>query len=127
MLDLKDKIVDDIIKNMDGFRKRNMKKVKKNGVKVRFLFEEELLIFRLFMEDMLELKVFVDCDDKFYYNCLKYYKDCVLVFLVYINFDEYIKELNEECDILNKDLNKVLKDIEKCFENKKVYNKWDNL
>ena len=39
--------------------------------------------------------------------------------LAYINFDEYIKELNEERDILNKDLNKALKDIEKRPENKK--------
>ena len=36
----------------------------------------------------------------------------MLVPLAYINFDEYIKELNEERDILNKDLNKALKDIE---------------
>ncbi|MGT2397790.1 hypothetical protein ACVPOR_05180 [Staphylococcus aureus] len=32
MLNLKDKTADDIIKNMDGLRKRNTKKVKKNGV-----------------------------------------------------------------------------------------------
>lgn len=44
VLDLKDKTADDIIKNMDGLRKRNTKKVKKNGVKVRYLSEEELPI-----------------------------------------------------------------------------------
>ncbi|MGT0244157.1 peptidoglycan bridge formation glycyltransferase FemA/FemB family protein [Staphylococcus aureus] len=59
-------------------------------------------------------------------NSLKYYKDRVLVPLAYINFDEYIKELNEERDILNKDLNKALKDIEKRPENKKAHNKRDN-
>ncbi|MGT2610608.1 peptidoglycan bridge formation glycyltransferase FemA/FemB family protein [Staphylococcus aureus] len=47
--------------------------------------------------------------------------------LAYINFDEYIKKLNEERDILNKDLNKALKDIEKRPENKKAHNKRDNL
>ena len=94
-------------------------KVKKNGVKVRYLSEEELPIFRSFMEDTSESKAFADRDDKFYYNRLKYYKDRVLVPLAYINFDEYIKELNEERDILNKDLNKALKDIEKRPENKK--------
>ncbi|MGT2341615.1 peptidoglycan bridge formation glycyltransferase FemA/FemB family protein [Staphylococcus aureus] len=72
-------------------------------------------------------KAFADRDDKFYYNRLKYYKDRVLVPLAYINFDEYIKELNEERDILNKDLNKALKDIEKRPENKKAHNKRDNL
>lgn len=100
-------------------RKRTTKKVKKNGVKVRYLSEEELPIFRSFMEDTSESKAFADRDDKFYYNRLKYYKDRVLVPLAYINFDEYIKELNEERDILNKDLNKALKDIEKRPENKK--------
>ncbi|MCD0938217.1 glycine glycyltransferase FemA, partial [Staphylococcus aureus] len=92
VLDLKDKTADDIIKNMDGLRKRNTKKVKKNGVKVRYLSEEELPIFRSFMEDTSESKAFADRDDKFYYNRLKYYKDRVLVPLAYINFDEYIKE-----------------------------------
>lgn len=71
------------------------------------------------MEDTSESKAFADRDDKFYYNRLKYYKERVLVPLAYINFDEYIKELNEERDILNKDLNKALKDIEKRPENKK--------
>ncbi|MGT2397791.1 peptidoglycan bridge formation glycyltransferase FemA/FemB family protein [Staphylococcus aureus] len=55
------------------------------------------------MEDTSESKAFADRDDKFYYNRLKYYKDRVLVPLAYINFDEYIKELNEERDILNKE------------------------
>ncbi|MFG6183246.1 glycine glycyltransferase FemA, partial [Staphylococcus aureus] len=100
---------------------------KKNGVKVRYLSEEELPIFISFMEDTSESKAFADRDDKFYYNRLKYYKDRVLVPLAYINFDEYIKELNEERDILNKDLNKALKDIEKRPENKKAHNKRDNL
>lgn len=112
---------------MDGLRKCNIKKVKKNGVKVCFLFEEELFIFRLFMEDIFEIKDFVDREDSFYYNRFKYYKDCVLVLLVYINFDEYIEELNNERNVFNKDYNKVLKDIEKCLENKKVYNKKENL
>ena len=59
-------------------------KVKKNGVKVRYLSEEELPIFRSFMEDTSESKAFADRDDKFYYNRLKYYKrPCVSAFSVY--------------------------------------------
>ncbi len=71
------------------------------------------------MEDTSESKAFADRDDKFYYNRLKYYKDMCWSALAYINFDEYIKELNEERDILNKELNKALKDIEKRPEIKK--------
>ena len=39
------------------------------------------------------------------------FKD-VLVPLAYIKFDEYIEELQNERETLNKDVNKALKDIE---------------
>ncbi|OUJ19622.1 hypothetical protein CBI45_13580, partial [Corynebacterium kefirresidentii] len=51
VLDLKNKTSKDILNGMDSLRKRNTKKVQKNGVKVKFLSEEELPIFRSFMED----------------------------------------------------------------------------
>ena len=79
------------------------------------------------MEDTTETKEFADRDDSFYYNRFKHFKDRVLVPLAYIDFDEYIEELNNERDVLNKDLNKALKDIEKRPDNKKAYNKKDNL
>ena len=41
---------------MDSLRKRNTKKFK-NGVKVKFLSEEELPIFRSFMEDTTEKRI----------------------------------------------------------------------
>lgn len=75
------------------------------------------------MEDTTETKEFADRDDSFYYNRFKHFKDRVLVPLAYIDFDEYIEELNNERDVLNKDLNKALKDIEKRPDNKKAYNK----
>ena len=127
VLNLANKSANDVLKNMDGLRKRNTKKVKKNGVKVRFLSEEELPIFRSFMEDTSETKDFADREDSFYYNRFKHYKDRVLVPLAYINFDEYIEELNNERNVLNKDYNKALKDIEKRPENKKAHNKKENL
>lgn len=98
---------------MDSLRKRNTKKVQKNGVKVRFLGEDELPIFRSFMEDTSETKDFDDRDDDFYYNRLRYYKDRVLVPLAYMDFDEYITELKAEREVLSKDINKAVKDIEK--------------
>ena len=48
------------------------------------------------MEDTSETKDFADREDSFYYNRFKHYKDRVLVPLAYINFDEYIEELNNE-------------------------------
>ena len=127
VLDLVGKTAKDVLNGMDSLRKRNTKKVQKNGVKVRFLGEDELPIFRSFMEDTSETKDFDDRDDDFYYNRLRYYKDRVLVPLAYMDFNEYIEELQSEREVLSKDINKAVKDIEKRPENKKAYNKKDNL
>ncbi|GGG85530.1 aminoacyltransferase [Staphylococcus pragensis] len=127
VLDLKNKSAKDVLNGMDSLRKRNTKKVQKNGVKVRFLTEDELPIFRSFMEDTSETKDFADREDTFYYHRYKHFKDRVLVPLAYIKFDEYLEELQNERETLTKDLNKALKDIEKRPENKKAHNKKANL
>lgn len=123
VLDLKDKTSKDILKGMDSLRKRNTKKVQKMVLKfvsypkMNYLFSDHL------WKILLKRKEFADRDDSFYYNRFKHFKDRVLVPLAYIDFDEYIEELNNERDVLNKDLNKALKDIEKRPDNKKAYNK----
>ncbi|UXR79189.1 MULTISPECIES: aminoacyltransferase [unclassified Staphylococcus] len=127
ILDLKDKTAKDVLNNMDSLRKRNTKKVQKNGVKVRFLNEDELPIFRSFMEQTSETKDFVDREDAFYYHRMKHYKDRVLVPLAYINFEEYIAELEVEEKQLQKEINKAEKDIAKRPENQKAVNKKQNL
>ncbi|UXR70857.1 aminoacyltransferase [Staphylococcus sp. IVB6240] len=127
VLDLKDKTSKDILNNMDNLRKRNTKKVQKNGVKVRYLKEDELPIFRSFMAQTSETKDFIDREDDFYYNRMKHYKDRVLVPLAYINFDDYIAELQVEEKQFHKEINKAEKDIEKRPENKKALNKKQNL
>ncbi|EKU47097.1 aminoacyltransferase [Staphylococcus massiliensis] len=127
VLDLKDKTDKDVLKGMDSLRKRNTKKVAKNGVKVRFLKEDELDIFRSFMEQTAETKAFDDRDDDFYYDRMKHYGDRVLVPLAYINFDEYIEELTKEEAGFHKEIAKAEKDIEKRPDNKKSHNKKANL
>ncbi|BCU52252.1 aminoacyltransferase FemA [Staphylococcus auricularis] len=127
VLDLRDKTAKDVLNDMDSLRKRNIKKVKKNGVKVKYLSEEELPLFRSFMEDTSESKNFIDREDSFYYNRYKYYKDRVLVPMAYIDFDEYLKELHQEHDDLTKEINKAEKDLEKRPDNKKSLNKKENL
>ena len=127
VLYLRDKTAKDVLNDMDSLRKRNIKKVKKNGVKVKYLSEEELPLFRSFMEDTSESKNFIDREDSFYYNRYKYYKDRVLVPMAYIDFDEYLKELHQEHDDLTKEINKAEKDLEKRPDNKKSLNKKENL
>ena len=65
VLDLKDKTADDIIKIWMDLEKETRKKLKRMVLKVRYLSEEELPIFRSFMEDTSESKAFADRDDKF--------------------------------------------------------------
>lgn len=127
VLDLKDKTPQDVLKGMDSLRKRNTKKVKRNGVKVRFLGEDEMHIFRKFMEDTAEAKDFDDREDDFYYHRLKHYKDRVLVPMAYIDFEEYINELNAEQKNLEKEINKAEKDLNKNPENQKAARKKENL
>lgn len=127
VLDLKDKTEKDVLKGMDSLRKRNTKKVKKNGVKVKMLTMDELPIFRSFMEETSEKKDFDDREDSFYYDRMKYFKDRVLVPLAYINFDEYLEELHAERRVLEKDIHKAEKEIKKKPELQKPKNKKENL
>ncbi len=127
VLDVENKTSKDILNQMDNLRKRNTKKVQKNGVKVRYLNEDELHIFRSFMEDTSETKDFVDRDDDFYYHRMKYYKDRVRVPLAYIDFNAYLAELNVEAQGFKKEIAKADKDINKRPENQKAINKKKNL
>lgn len=60
------------------------------GVKVRFFSKDE---FDLFLDLYWEIEVrigFVFKIDDYFYNFIEYYGDKVLVFLVYIDLNEYI-------------------------------------
>ncbi|ARJ51814.1 aminoacyltransferase [Staphylococcus lutrae] len=127
VLDVEGKTANDILNQMDNLRKRNTKKVQKNGVKIRFLDENDLHIFRSFMEDTSETKDFVDREDDFYYHRLKHYKDRVLVPLAYIDFEAYIPELQSEKQALNKQIAKTEKELTKHPDHSKALNKKKNL
>lgn len=116
-----------ILNDMDSLRKRNIKKALKNGMRMRFLELDELNIFRDFMNQTSEMKDFFDRDDSFYYERKKYYKDKVLVPLVYIELDEYNAVTEKELKKLEADLAKAHKELEKDNVNiEKVQRKIDN-
>jgi len=123
ILDLTDKDDKAVLQNMDSLRKRNTKKVLKNGVKVRFLKEDEIHLFRQFMKDTSGKKAFLDRDDQFYSDRMKYFGDRVLVPLAYIDFNTYIPELETERDKLDKEITKAEQDLIKKPDNKKALNK----
>ncbi|MCE4956983.1 aminoacyltransferase [Macrococcoides caseolyticum] len=90
----------EVLNNMDSLRKRNIKKVIKNGIKVRDLSIDELHIFRQFMNDTSGKKEFVDRNDEFYRSRLEHFGDRVRMPLAYIDFTTYIPELmTEEQDV----------------------------
>ena len=126
VLDLEGMDEKSLIKNMDNLRKRNTKKVQKNGVKVRFLTKDEMPIFRRFMEDTTEKKDFDDRGDDFYYNRLKYF-DNVKIPLAYIDFETYIPQLEKDFEEHNKEIEKAEKELEKKPDNQKAINKINNL
>ncbi|ULG70951.1 aminoacyltransferase [Macrococcus brunensis] len=96
VLDLEGKDSKTVLKDMDSLRKRNIKKVIKNGIKVRYLTEDEMPIFRQFMADTSSKKEFQDRDDSFYKLRLRHFGDRALMPLAYIDFTEYIPQLEEE-------------------------------
>ncbi|WP_414048112.1 aminoacyltransferase [Macrococcus equi] len=113
----------EVLKNMDSLRKRNIKKVIKNGIKVRDLSIDELPIFRQFMNDTSGKKEFVDRDDSFYRNRLEHFGDRVRMPLAYIDFTTYIPQLKtEEKDVLAQ-ISKAQSELEKQPEAKK----WRNI
>ena len=127
VLDVEGKDEKTILNNMDSLRKRNVKKALKNGMQIRFLELDELDIFRDFMNQTSEMKDFFDRDDTFYYERKKYFKDKVLVPLVYIELDEYNAVTEKELNKLEKDLEKAHKDLEKDNANiEKVQRKIEN-
>ncbi|TDM13298.1 aminoacyltransferase [Macrococcus lamae] len=123
VLDLTGKDDKTVLKDMDSLRKRNIKKVVKNGVKVRFLDSDEIHLFRQFMKDTSGKKEFVDRDDKFYTDRMKHFGDRVLVPLAYIDFTTYIPELEAEQEKLNQEIEKADQEINKKPDNKKAVNK----
>lgn len=122
VLDLSGKDEESVLKDMDHLRKRNIKKVLKNGVKVKFLTKDELHIFRNFMRDTSEMKDFFDREDAFYTNRMDYYGEHVLAPMAYIDFKAYIPELTSEQVQLEKNIAKYNKEIEKKPDQKKYVN-----
>ncbi|MGV2875325.1 aminoacyltransferase [Macrococcus capreoli] len=113
----------EVLNNMDSLRKRNIKKVIKNGIKVRDLSLDELHIFRQFMNDTSEKKEFVDRDDTFYEQRLKYFGDRVRMPLAYIDFTTYIPELKQE----EQDVQSQIKKAQEELEKKPDAKKWKNV
>lgn len=112
-----------VLNNMDSLRKRNIKKVIKNGIKVRDLSIDEMHLFRQFMDDTSGKKDFVDREDTFYKNRLQYFGDRVKMPLAYIDFTTYIPELIAEEKEVQSQIDKANDELTK----KPDMKKWKNI
>jgi peptidoglycan pentaglycine glycine transferase (the second and third glycine) len=127
VLDLKDKTPKELLDNMDSLRKRNIKKAEKHGLNIKFLDVEDIDVFRKFMKDTSEMKSFVDRDDEFYISRKKYFKDKVLIPLVYVDLEDYTVTTRKDKEKIEKNIEKAKKAVEKAPENDKQQKKIINL
>lgn len=127
VLDLKGKTPDELLNDMDSLRKRNIKKAEKHGLGVKFLDLDDIDIFRKFMRDTSEMKSFIDRDDEFYISRKKYFKDKVLIPLVYVDLEDYTETTRKDKEKLEKNIEKARKAVEKDPSNEKQQNKIINL
>lgn len=126
ILDLKDKTEEEVFKNFDQLRKRNIKKAEKDGIKVKYLGLEDIDIFTKFMDETSEMKEFFDRGSEFYKVRKKYFKDNVMIPLAYVDLDEYVETLEKDVSKMQKDLNKAEKQSGRNPDNKKAQNKVKN-
>lgn len=123
ILNTEGKTEKEVLNSMDSLRKRNIKKVIKNGIKVRDLSIDELHIFRKFMNDTSGKKEFVDRDDAFYKSRMEHFGDRVRMPLAYIDFTTYIPELIAEEVEVQAQITKAHEELEKKPDAKK----WKNI
>lgn len=116
----------ELVKSFDSQRKRNIKKARKYGVKVRFLDVDELDIFlKLYFDTSERQGFFTHPDPVEYFTQFKLtYGDKLLVPLAYIELDRYVANLSDELT----DLKGRYEEMEaKDNKNEKTLNKMNEL
>lgn len=113
---------DELVKSFDNLRRRNIRKAKRFGVKVRFLEVDEMDIFvDMYLHTAERQDFFVNEDpEKYFKQFKKAYGDKVLVPLAYIELDQFIDQTEKEIDKLEKQKEKQ---EQKENQNKKTLNK----
>ncbi len=120
---LKDKTESAILKGMRQLTRRSIKKVDKEGIKVRTLDLEELKIFTDMLEHTAQRCNFASRPYEFYYNQTKAFGDDCKVLLAYMDVEEFQANLEKEIKNANKKLDDVNKRLEQDPENEKNKNK----
>ena len=104
VLDLEGKSEKQVFDDMDNLRRRNIKKAEKHGLHIKYLDLDNIDIFRKFMKDTSEMKEFFDRDDSFYIERKKYFKDQVLIPMVYVDLEDYNASTAKDKEKLEKNI-----------------------
>ena len=127
VLDLTDKGEKQVFDDMDNLRRRNIKKAEKHGLHIKYLDLDNIDIFRKFMKDTSEMKSFFDRDDSFYIDRKKYFKDQVLIPMVYVDLEDYTESIANDKTKMQKNIDKAQKALDRDPDNEKNQNKIKNL
>ena len=127
VLDLAGKDKKTAFDEMDTLRKRNIKKAEKHGLHIKYLDIDNIDIFRKFMKDTSEMKSFYDRDDSFYIDRKRYFKDQVMIPMVYVDLEDYNESIAQDKKKMEKSIEKAERALERDPDNEKNQNKIKNL
>lgn len=127
VLDLAGKDKKTVFDEMDTLRKRNIKKAEKHGLHIKYLDIDNIEIFRKFMKDTSEMKSFYDRDDSFYIDRKRYFKDQVMIPMVYVDLEDYNESIAQDKKKMEKSIEKAERALERDPDNEKNQNKIKNL
>lgn len=127
VLNLAGKDKKEVFDDMDNLRRRNIKKAEKHGLHIKYLDLDNIDIFRKFMKDTSEMKEFFDRDDSFYIDRKRYFKDQVMIPMVYVDLEDYNASIAKEKAKMEKNIDKAERALERDPDNEKNQNKVKNL
>ncbi|HEC2209924.1 TPA: aminoacyltransferase [Staphylococcus delphini] len=127
VLDLSNKSIDDLLKNMSYQTRRNIKKTEEMGVQVKTLpIEQTDRFFELFK--MAEEKHGFSFRDKKYFEKMqRVYKDNGMLKIAFINLDDYLRKIEEELVESKTQLDELKKVLSINPNSKKSKNKYKQI
>lgn len=127
VLDLAGKDKKTVFDEMDTLRKRNIKKAEKHGLHIKYLDIDNIEIFSKFMKDTSEMKSFYDRGQSFYVERKRYFKDQVMIPMVYVDLEDYNASIAQDKKKMEKSIEKAERALERDPDNEKNQNKIKNL
>lgn len=127
VLDLAGKDKKTVFDEMDTLRKRNIKKAEKHGLHIKYLDIDNIEIFSKFMKDTSEMKSFYDRGQSFYVERKLYFKDQVMIPMVYVDLEDYNASIAQDKKKMEKSIEKAERALERDPDNEKNQNKIKNL